>query len=80
LPRLIWTPPRLSEVHRLYHFLALDNPDAARRAVKAIRTGVKILGRQPQLRRPTDNLDPEFREWLIDCGNMDISLSISSSG
>lgn len=43
MSRLIWTPPALADVQRLYRFLAPKNADAAQRAVKAIRTGVKIL-------------------------------------
>ncbi|HTU54216.1 MAG TPA: type II toxin-antitoxin system RelE/ParE family toxin [Acetobacteraceae bacterium] len=66
MPRLIWTPPALADVQRLYRFLAPKSPGAARRPVKAIRTGVKILAHQPQLGRPVGDLDPEFREWLID--------------
>lgn len=59
----------MADVQLLYRFLAPKNLDAARRAAKAIRTGVKILGHQPQLGRPAQDLDPEFREWLIDFGD-----------
>ena len=69
MPRLIWTPPALSDVQRLHGFLASRDSDAARRAVKAIRAGVKILAHQPQIGRPVEDMDPEFREWLIDFGN-----------
>ncbi len=69
MPRLIWTPQALADVQRLYRFLALKNADAAQRAVKAIRTGVRLVAHQPQLGRPVDGLEPEFREWLIDFGN-----------
>jgi plasmid stabilization system protein ParE len=34
-------------VARLHEFLAPKSPDAARRAVKAIRQGVKALGKRP---------------------------------
>ena len=69
MPRLIWTPPALADVQRLYRFLEPKSPEAAQRAVKAIRAGERILGHQPQLGRPVEDLDPEFREWLIDFGN-----------
>jgi len=42
---------------------------AARRAVKAIRTGVRILARQPEAGRPVEDMDPNFREWPIDFGS-----------
>ena len=69
MPRLIWTPPALADIQRLYRFLAPKNPDAARRAAKAIRSGVKVLTQQPHLGRPIEDLAPEFREWLIDFGD-----------
>jgi len=69
VPRLIWTPPALADVQRLYRFLAPKDADAAQRAVKAIRAGVKILAHQPRFGRPVEDMEPEFREWLIDFGN-----------
>jgi plasmid stabilization system protein ParE len=69
VPRLIWTPAALQDVQRLYHFLAPQDIDAARRAVKAIRAGVKILAHQPQSGRPVEDMQPEFREWPIDFGH-----------
>ncbi|WP_353614240.1 type II toxin-antitoxin system RelE/ParE family toxin [Mangrovibacter phragmitis] len=68
MPHLIWSPPALADVHRLYRFLALNNEDAARRAIKVIRAGVKILALQPEAGRPVADMEPEFREWLIDFG------------
>ena len=69
MPRLIWTSQALSDVHRLNRFLQSENPDAARRAVKAIRAGVKVLAHQPHIGRPVENMTDEFREWLIDFGD-----------
>ncbi|PIE36639.1 MAG: plasmid stabilization protein [Gammaproteobacteria bacterium] len=69
MPHLIWSPPALADVQRLYRFLALKDEDAARRAIKTIRTGVKILAHQPEAGRPVEDMDPVFREWLIDFGN-----------
>ncbi|MBP0593631.1 type II toxin-antitoxin system RelE/ParE family toxin [Paraburkholderia azotifigens] len=69
MPRVIWTPPALNDVQRLYRFLAPKDSDAARRAVQAIRAGVKLLAHQPRVGRPVDDMAPEFREWLIDFGD-----------
>jgi plasmid stabilization system protein ParE len=69
VPRLIWTPPALDDVQRLYRFLTPKDEAAARRAIEAIRTGVKILSHQPEAGRPIEDMDPEFREWLIDFGS-----------
>lgn len=69
MPRLIWSPPALADVQRLFNFLASKDEDAARRAIKIIRAGVKILAHQPQAGRPVEDMDPAFREWLIDFGS-----------
>jgi plasmid stabilization system protein ParE len=55
-------------VARLHEFLALENEEAARRAVKTIRQGVKALGKRPEIGRPVEELLPGFREWVIEFG------------
>ena len=69
MSRLIWSPAALIDVQRLYRFLAPKNIDAAKRAVMAIRQGVKVLAQQPGIGRPVDDLPSEFREWIIDFGD-----------
>ncbi len=36
--------------------------------MKAIRQGIKALGKHPEIGRPVEELLPEFREWVIDFG------------
>lgn len=69
MPRLIWSPPALADVQRLYRFLPPKDEAAARRAIKTIRAGVKILAHQVEIGRPVEDMDPSFREWLIDFGS-----------
>jgi plasmid stabilization system protein ParE len=69
MPRLIWSPSALRNVQYLYRLLAAKNPDAARRAVKAIRNGVKVIARHPEIGRPAEEMEPEYREWLINFGD-----------
>ncbi len=69
MPHLIWSPPALADVQRLYRFLELKDENAARRAIKSIRAGVKILAHQPEVGRPVEDMDPVFREWLIAFGS-----------
>ena len=69
MPRLIWSPAALRDARRLYRFLAEKNPEAASRAVKAIRDAMKIIALQPGIGRPAEEMDPEYREWLIDFGD-----------
>jgi len=69
MPRLIWSEPALTNVQRLYRFLAEKNLGAARRAVTAIRAGVKILAVQPQVGRIVEEMDETFRDWPVDFGD-----------
>ena len=68
MPRLIWTPQATSDVQRLYRFLVGKSSGAARRAVEAIRTGVKVLAHQPRVGRPVPEMDAAFREWVVAFG------------
>lgn len=69
MPRLIWSEPALANVQCLYRFLAEKNLAAAKHAVKAIRDGVKILARHPQVGRVVDEMDEVFRDWPLDFGD-----------
>jgi plasmid stabilization system protein ParE len=69
MPRLKWSQPALLDVARLHAFLAPKSQDAAKRAVKTIRQGVKVLSRHPEMGRPVEELAPEFREWIIEFGS-----------
>ena len=69
MPQLIWLPPAPLDVRRLYRFLATRNIDAGKRAIKSIRQGVKVLGHQPGIGRPIEDMPDEFREWIIDFGD-----------
>lgn len=69
MPRLIWSPAALRDVQRLYRFLAEKNVESARRAVKSIRDGVGVIAQQPGIGRPIEDMEPEYREWLIDFGD-----------
>jgi plasmid stabilization system protein ParE len=69
MPRLIWSPPALQDIARLHGFLAPKSREAASRAVKAIREGVKILAKYPEIGRPVDDMEPEFRDRLIEFGD-----------
>ncbi|MDT7524479.1 type II toxin-antitoxin system RelE/ParE family toxin [Rhodoferax sp. TBRC 17198] len=68
MPRLIWAPAALLDLQRLHRFLAEKNVDAAKRGVRAIREGMKVITKQPGIGRPVEDMEPEFREWLIDFG------------
>lgn len=46
MTRLIWSPAALLDVKRLQDLLKPKDLDAAKRAVKAIRQGLKVLEKQ----------------------------------
>jgi plasmid stabilization system protein ParE len=68
MPRLKWSKNAQRDVIRLHDFLFPKSRAAAKRAIKAIRQGVKILASHPEIGRPVDELPPEFREWVIEFG------------
>jgi plasmid stabilization system protein ParE len=53
----------------MYRFLSENDDLAARRAVRTIKAGVKLLAYQPEAGRPIEDLDPIYREWPIDFGS-----------
>ena len=69
MPQLKWTPQSLRDVARLHDFLVEKSRDAAQRAVIAIRQGVQLLGKFPEMGRPVEELPTEFREWMIEFGS-----------
>ncbi len=69
MPQLIWTPAALRDVQRCYRFLAPKNPDAASRAVRTIREGMRTIEAHPEAGRPAAKMDPAFREWPIGFGD-----------
>lgn len=69
MPRVKWSEHALRDVARLHDFLAARNRDAARRAIKTIRQGIKVLGKRPKIGRPLDELPMEFREWVVEFGS-----------
>ena len=69
MQRLIWSQQALLDIQRFYRFLASNNQAAAKRAVTSIRQGVKVLSLQPALGRPVEDMDVEFRDWVIDFGD-----------
>ena len=68
MPHLVWSEPALADVARLHAFLTPRSREAAQRAVKAIRGGVRELGRHPEMGRPVEDMLPEFREWVVEFG------------
>ena len=69
MSRLIWSESALRDVQRLYRFLADNNREAAKRAVNAIRASVRVIAQHPEIGRPAEGMEPEYREWVIDFGD-----------
>jgi plasmid stabilization system protein ParE len=63
-----WSPEAFDDLHRLHAFLQDKSPDAAMRAVAAIRTAVDRLRLFPESGRPLDSLPTQYRELLVNFG------------
>ncbi len=64
-----FSPVALADLTRLREFLRQRNPVAARRAADAIIKAVELLGQYPQIGRPAEEMEIEYRELLIDFGD-----------
>lgn len=69
MAKLIWSARALLDVQRLHAFLTGKYPQAATRAVRAVRLGMRTIAQHPEAGRTTVDLPVEFREWLIDFGD-----------
>jgi plasmid stabilization system protein ParE len=52
----------------LREFLLPKSFAAANRAGEAIIQSVKLLGHQPYIGRPVEDMSDEYRDWLVDFG------------
>jgi plasmid stabilization system protein ParE len=64
MPQIVYSPNALSNLERLFQFLADKNSDAAQRAIHTIHARIKTLSRFPKLGRVDPEL-PDYRELFI---------------
>ncbi|WP_063889442.1 MULTISPECIES: type II toxin-antitoxin system RelE/ParE family toxin [Burkholderia] len=64
MPALIWHPDALEDVARLYDFLVMNSPAAARRAAQIIVDAADLIAENPGIGAPR----AEFREWAARFG------------
>lgn len=64
-----YAPGAIRDLQRLREFLRPKNPVLAQRAAETIMKAVQVLGLQPQIGRPVDDMPDEYREWVIDFGD-----------
>lgn len=69
MPQVRFAPAALHDLERLREFLRPKNPAAAKRAAIAITRAIQALAQTPQIGRPIEDLDAEYRELLIDFGD-----------
>jgi len=68
MPPVVWTDNALSCVSRWHAFLKEKNPEAAKKAVKAIREDVDNLAFSPNAGKPVEYLDAQFRAYNVRFG------------
>jgi plasmid stabilization system protein ParE len=69
MPQVKFALAALDDLERLREFLRPRNPAAAKRAAVAITKTIQLLGQYPQIGRPAEEMDIEYRELLIDFGD-----------
>lgn len=69
MPQVRFAPAALRDLERLREFLRPKSPAAAKRAAVAITKAVHVLGQHPQIGRPAEEMDTEYRELPISFGD-----------
>ena len=69
MPQVIYAPGAIRDLQRLREFLRPKNPVAAKRAADTIMKALQVLGLQPQIGRPVEDMSDQYREWMIDFGD-----------
>lgn len=69
MPQIRFAPAAIRDLERLRDFLRGKNPTAAKNASKTILEALKVLGQQPMIGRPIEDLPEEFRDLVIDFGD-----------
>ena len=68
MPHIIYTPKALDDLIRLANFLKTRSPEAAKRAIAAIKSDIEKAQIYPQRFRPVPEM-PHYREIVIDFGS-----------
>lgn len=68
MPSVVYTQGAIRDLNRLRLFLASKSQEASSRASQTIISGMEELEQHPQIGKPTDDMDPEYRELLIGFG------------
>ena len=69
MPSVKFTPGALHDLKRVHDFLKSKNPAASEKAAKIIVQSVRILEQHPQIGKPRDDMNPEYRELVIGFGH-----------
>ncbi len=68
MPPVKFTSGALHDLERLKDFLQSKNPIVSQKVAKTIVQSVQILEKHPQIGRPADDMEPEYRELMISFG------------
>ena len=69
MPSVKFTAGALRDLARLRAFLQHKNPIASQKAAATIIQSVQILEQHPQIGRPVEDMEPEYRELIIGFGH-----------
>jgi toxin ParE1/3/4 len=78
MTRVRFTPQAKTDLLAINRFIALDNPDAARRLIAAIRQQCQTLAKFPDMGRLWEELKPPLRSFPV--GNYLIFYRPGSGG
>jgi plasmid stabilization system protein ParE len=76
MPQVIYAPGAIRDLQWLRAFLRSKNPIATERAAATISKAIQTLGQHPQMGRPAEDMEPQYRELLIDFGDSRLSALV----
>jgi len=66
MTKVVWQPPALLDLARVYNFLAPVNPRAAKAVLNQLKTAPRMLRTQPRLGSPLTEFSPrEVRRLIV---------------
>ncbi|MCI0409297.1 MAG: type II toxin-antitoxin system RelE/ParE family toxin [Acidobacteria bacterium] len=75
---MIWSPTAVADLVRLRNFIALHNPDAARRAAESLKKAARLLAEHPGLGKRLEGRTD--RELMVPFGQRGYALRYRLEG
>ncbi|MEH0690932.1 type II toxin-antitoxin system RelE/ParE family toxin [Vibrio cholerae] len=80
MPQVIYSPSAIRDLDRIRRFLMSKDLRAASRAGQTIIRSMREVAKFPQIGKPIEQMPQEFRDWIIDFGQVGYVVRYRISG